>query len=263
MFSVGDVSFVTAFAPVEGDAYTIVKLPEHVARYEALLADLERPNILEVGMAYGGSMVWLNEVAKPRRLVGVDINVEPIARLEDYIAERGSPTVSSHYGVDQSDRATIRAIAMEQFDGPLDLVIDDASHEYRPSLSLFETVFPLLRPGGIYVLEDWRATAKWAQALETKWAQASETERTAMGAEWAEALGPESDRDRVALLEDYEPLTKLALELVLARSEQDDLIDEVRFDDGWCSVIRGGASIDPETFRLESMVRDHAGLLRR
>jgi SAM-dependent methyltransferase len=41
------------------------------------------------------------------------------------------------------------------FNGPLDLVFDDASHFYRFSKVSFETLFPLLRPGGLYVIEDW------------------------------------------------------------------------------------------------------------
>jgi len=38
----------------------------------------------------------------------------------------------------------------------LDVVIDDASHLYTPSLATFEVLFPRLRPGGLYFLEDWR-----------------------------------------------------------------------------------------------------------
>jgi hypothetical protein len=35
-----------------------------------------------------------------------------------------------------------------------DLSIDDASHGYELSLQSFNRLFPLLRPGGIYALED-------------------------------------------------------------------------------------------------------------
>ena len=35
-------------------------------------------------------------------------------------------------------------------------MIDDASHLYEPSLASFETLFPLLRPGGTYIIEDWK-----------------------------------------------------------------------------------------------------------
>jgi hypothetical protein len=39
--------------------------------------------------------------------------------------------------------------------GGFDIIIDDASHNYPLSLASFNGLFPLLRPGGVYVLEDW------------------------------------------------------------------------------------------------------------
>jgi demethylmacrocin O-methyltransferase len=42
--------------------------------------------------------------------------------------------------------------------GPFDIVIDDGSHVQLDILVSFETLFPLLAPGGIYVVEDlWTA----------------------------------------------------------------------------------------------------------
>jgi hypothetical protein len=35
-------------------------------------------------------------------------------------------------------------------------VIDDASHIYEPTRASFETLFPYLRPGGLYIIEDWQ-----------------------------------------------------------------------------------------------------------
>jgi hypothetical protein len=37
----------------------------------------------------------------------------------------------------------------------VDLVIDDASHLYPFTKGSFETLFPRLRPGGLYIIEDW------------------------------------------------------------------------------------------------------------
>jgi hypothetical protein len=34
-------------------------------------------------------------------------------------------------------------------------VLDDASHQYEPTKASFETLFPLLRPGGLYIIKDW------------------------------------------------------------------------------------------------------------
>jgi hypothetical protein len=56
----------------------------------------------------------------------------------------------------QNDAEQIsRILATEFGDQPLDLIIDDASHEYDNSKACFEEYFGYLRPGGKYVIEDW------------------------------------------------------------------------------------------------------------
>jgi hypothetical protein len=65
-------------------------------------------------------------------------------------------TVRTYWGVDQADREQLTAIVDREFgDEPLDLVIDDASHLYAPTKASFEVLFPRLRPGGLYIIEDW------------------------------------------------------------------------------------------------------------
>ena len=56
----------------------------------------------------------------------------------------------------QTDRRRIEEIVQKEFGAsPLDVVIDDASHLYKTTRRTFEIAFPLLRPGGLYVIEDW------------------------------------------------------------------------------------------------------------
>ncbi len=68
------------------------------------------------------------------------------------------------WAVDQQDSARLREIWQTEFRAPLDLVIDDASHLYGPTKTSFETLFPLLRPGGLYIIEDW-AWGHWKEFL--------------------------------------------------------------------------------------------------
>ena len=49
----------------------------------------------------------------------------------------------------------LRQIILRELADELDLVVDDASHTYEETKASFEFLFPLLRPGGIYVIEDW------------------------------------------------------------------------------------------------------------
>ncbi|WP_199814622.1 class I SAM-dependent methyltransferase [Streptomyces sp. NRRL WC-3549] len=57
---------------------------------------------------------------------------------------------------DQSDVGSLVGVASEI--GTLDVVIDDGSHRSPHVLTTFETLFPLLRDGGIYAVEDTQAS---------------------------------------------------------------------------------------------------------
>jgi hypothetical protein len=63
--------------------------------------------------------------------------------------------LKTYWGIDQSDVGTLSNIALAEFDGAIDLVIDDASHQFGPTQASFTCLFPRLRPGGLYVIEDW------------------------------------------------------------------------------------------------------------
>ncbi|MFF4403292.1 hypothetical protein [Streptomyces sp. NPDC001404] len=59
---------------------------------------------------------------------------------------------------DQSDPEFLNALAKRI--GPLDIVIDDGSHRSSDVITSFRTLFPHLRPGGLYVIEDLQ-TSYW------------------------------------------------------------------------------------------------------
>ncbi|MEU7146032.1 class I SAM-dependent methyltransferase [Nocardia sp. NPDC046473] len=65
------------------------------------------------------------------------------------------PRLSTIAG-DQSDRALLARLHKEI--GPFDLVIDDGSHQSDHVLASFTTLFPLMRPGAMYVIEDLQAS---------------------------------------------------------------------------------------------------------
>eukprot|EP01062_Namystynia_karyoxenos_P066817 TRINITY_DN60737_c0_g1_i1.p1 TRINITY_DN60737_c0_g1~~TRINITY_DN60737_c0_g1_i1.p1 ORF type:complete len:503 (+),score=113.48 TRINITY_DN60737_c0_g1_i1:93-1511(+) len=73
---------------------------------------------------------------------------------------------------DQANR-TFLAEIVASIGGSLDIIIDDGGHQMKHQLNSFEVLFPLVRPGGIYVIEDletsfyprWGGTAR-AQAAD-------------------------------------------------------------------------------------------------
>jgi predicted O-methyltransferase YrrM len=128
-----------------------------------LLAAFERPNIVELGVFGGGSTALLSLAARPRKLVSMELSAEPLPALAGFIEERGlGDVVRPYFGVDQADRERVTEILAVEFgDEPLDLVIDDASHLLGPTRVSFELLFPRVRPGGLYLIEDWN----WKEQL--------------------------------------------------------------------------------------------------
>lgn len=163
-FQVDGVGFVAAamLAPDAGDDFVIVKPPELVRRYVELVDDEQPRRVVEIGVKRGGSTALLALVADPEVLVAVELDPACPPGLAELIADRGL-AVELVLGVDQGDRAALVEL-VERF-GPFDLVIDDASHLLGPTRTSFEVLFPALRPGGLYVVEDWANDWDIATAL--------------------------------------------------------------------------------------------------
>jgi predicted O-methyltransferase YrrM len=161
---VDGIAFVSSYrADSTSTSFYIRKEPESVRDLVALLDGFAGANIVELGIAGGGSAALMSLIASPKRLVAFELDERPVAGLEAFIAERGlGDVVHTHYGVDQSDRDRLAAIVAAEFgDEPIDLVVDDASHLLAPTRASFEVLFPLVRPGGLYLIEDWN----WQEKL--------------------------------------------------------------------------------------------------
>jgi len=58
------------------------------------------------------------------------------------------------FRVDQTDPGSIDRFLVESSIRSIDAIIDDGLHEFRAGSTLFAALFPVLSPGGIYVIED-------------------------------------------------------------------------------------------------------------
>ncbi len=125
--------------------------------------DLSRINkIFEVGMFRGGSAGFFYQLLTPEKLVGIDFVKAPIEELETFRKKKDlEMKIRPYYGVDQSNQSDLLEIYRKEFgDDEIDLIVDDASHLFEPSLATFNTLFPKLKRGGYYILEDW----SWAHS---------------------------------------------------------------------------------------------------
>ncbi|GIU90424.1 MAG: hypothetical protein KatS3mg010_1523 [Acidimicrobiia bacterium] len=152
-FVVDGVEFVCKYSPESTPRrFFIVKPMELVERYRRLCeTEWRNRNIVELGIAEGGSTALLALLARPKKLVAVDLEPKRLEALDQFIHDRRlEDSVQPCYGVDQADHDQLARIVDEAFrDEPLDVVIDDASHQYDLTRASFETLFPRLRPGGV------------------------------------------------------------------------------------------------------------------
>jgi len=260
-FHVDGVEFVCQYSPGStANRFYIVKNLELVERYRRLCRRFTGSTIVELGIAEGGSTALLALLAAPTTLVAIDLEPNPLEALTEFIEEHGfADSVRPHYGVDQADGRRLGEIVEAEIgDRSIDLVIDDCSHQFDPTRASFETLFPRLRPGGLYVIEDWNADHVMYDAVRAGFENLSAAELEVEQERFRQML---ADGAHTQAVRRREPLSRLAIELLVARSSHNDIVAEVSVDEFWITVQRGPGALDPSTFRLDEHVRDHFGFL--
>ena len=98
--------------------------------------------IFEIGIAQGGSLAMWQEYFPSARIFAIDIEPKPQfanARVQTFVA-------------DQAKREQLRP-AIEAA-GPVHILIDDGGHSMEQQQVSLGYLFPHVRPGGYYVIED-------------------------------------------------------------------------------------------------------------
>lgn len=208
--------------PYEGDGYAMMKPRHYLEAYARGLDGLEGPdvrNVLELGIRRGGSTVFLALLLQPDKLVAIDIS-KRVKRLEAFrTGDARGARIAAAYHTSQDDAQALTELLERETEGPLDLVIDDASHAYAQTRSSFEILFPRLRPGGVYVIEDWQ----WAHVRHFY--------------DW---------RDQPAL-------SNLVFQLLMICAGRASLVASVEVHPGVVFVRRGRAEPSTERLDLESL----------
>jgi SAM-dependent methyltransferase len=176
--------------------------------------------MLEFGIFQGGSPALFSLWFGVEKFVGVDI-CPPVVAFDRFCRthEVGS-RIRLFYGISQADRTRVEAIVHAEFGAtPIDVIIDDASHAYRASRRTFEIAFPLLRPGGVYVIEDW-GWAHWPQS---------------------------------GLYRGQTALSMLVMELLMACASRGDVISEIRAFPAFAFVRKSPEAKPMTDFRLDRL----------
>lgn len=117
----------------------------YCVKYEKYLP-VDRYNemkILEIGIHKGQSLRTWKDYFYRSQILGIDINPD----CKQYEEERIKVEIGS-----QADGRFLNKI--NEVYGPFDIILDDGSHMCSHVIYSFEALFPLLKSGGIYVVED-------------------------------------------------------------------------------------------------------------
>ncbi|MFN8641695.1 MAG: hypothetical protein U0802_08580 [Candidatus Binatia bacterium] len=109
-------------------------------------------------------------------------------------------------------------------------------------MASFEVLFPRLRPGGVFVLEDW--------------AVVHDIERTLL------AHPERLQLDTAIIAEPPTPVTRMVFELILALAYT-DVISDIRIARHWAEIRRGPAAVDAATFAIRDLYAQRGAELLR
>ena len=199
------------------ELFVLMKRPEMIEGYLRRFRRDRPRNIVEVGVFQGGSAAMLWQMCRPNRLVGIELASAPSDAVARFVAQRGADGLRVHWETDQADIPRVLGIVDQELgDEPIDLVLDDASHLYAQTKLSFEALFPRLRPGGTYLIEDW-GWAHWA------------------GSPWQDGDGPFGDQPG---------MSNLIFELVMLAATRPDIVGSVDARFHHAEIVRGPAVLD-------------------
>jgi SAM-dependent methyltransferase len=135
--------------PINLADYDTDKSADYLANYEREFGHLfdAEISLLEIGVQRGGSMrLWL-DLLPNAQIAGLDLN--------EIDVEDDTGRLHVYQGF-QQDPATLDRLASEVAPDGFDVILDDASHMGRYTSESFWHLFPNhLKPGGVYVIDDW------------------------------------------------------------------------------------------------------------
>jgi Methyltransferase domain len=146
----------TAPAPSNDRVILLLKKKSVLDRLHRVVRSIVPKFMIELGIYDGGSTIHWQDRFQLQRLVAFDINPDA-PHLTRYLERHGlGNTVRTHFGVSQDDGVALRAALGQNVDMPfVDLIVDDASHQYAETRAAVEILLPYLRTGGAYIIEDW------------------------------------------------------------------------------------------------------------
>lgn len=188
------------------------------------LSVVKPQTMLEIGIAQAGSSFLYTSLFNLSKYVGIDMSPADAKVLAMLKEKYGPDRVKLYYQTLQTDKARIAQICNDEFGGLCDVVIDDGSHQYELSVQTVEVALPHLRPGGLYIIEDWG----WAHWPGAKWQDKKKGYNVGKPA-----------------------LSNLVFELIMLCASRPDIISYGVIEKVFAIFQRGSSELDWQTFKLK------------
>ena len=111
----------------------------------------DKINFLEIGIFQGRSIAMWNDFFTNGNIYGIDINVDEFNLFKEELQKMGA-FKNKDVTVGQ---ANTREVVLFQ-DVEFDFILDDGCHKPESQIETFKNYYPLLKKGGLYIIEDLR-----------------------------------------------------------------------------------------------------------
>jgi predicted O-methyltransferase YrrM len=148
-----------------GTRYETDKAPVLTEYYATHLAPLRTQPIrlLEIGVFFGASLKMWHSYFPTGTIYGIDTfegnqgNGSHFSGADSFLAEAPAYPRIVVAKCDQSKRDDLERFAAT-IDEPFDIILDDGSHLMKDQQQTLGVFWPLLRPGGLYFMEDYASS---------------------------------------------------------------------------------------------------------
>jgi len=148
------VGSITSNFPYATKKYTGGLIGEYIVKFGKTIS--AKTTLMEIGTLRGGFIRFCSEcwLTSPESVVvGVDVN--PRGKYSDNVTMYKCNQFNTQGLIDIAEKHKF-----------FDIIIDDASHQYKQTENCFKTLWSYVKAGGYYVVEDWTVIGSFVYDIE-------------------------------------------------------------------------------------------------
>ena len=142
----------TGVKNVGGDAARNGYVNEYVRLFDEIRDN--KINFLEIGIFQGRSLAMWSDYFSNGKIYGIDIDTTEFKLVYPELLEMGAFENDNLHDVIQGDTTDSTILDVLNSEVGFSVIIDDGDHTHLGQLATFKNFFPLIEPGGFYIIED-------------------------------------------------------------------------------------------------------------